>query len=404
MGSLGYESRTYDVVIIGAGVVGLTLAQALQNNGLSCVLLERDPHIDARGNGWGITIGWAKEDLQKCLPSNLFDALPSLTVDHEMSTKDTGHYKYINLTTLEHRFYSPAHKGRLRIRREGLRKLLMKDVEVRWGAKPTDIDFNSGAGAKVHMQDGSSVSGKLVIGADGSGSWTRRFLCPETGALMRLPILFIGVIVKLSPTQYAPIQMIDPLMFQGTCEKSDVYMYMNVLSTPITNGSQGTEDPHYTAQCSISWKPKYDGEEVPSTSAERLKRMRELCSEMHPSISNMVKEIPEGSEAIEVKLQDWPCLEWPNFEGQVTLAGDAAHAMTMYRGEAANHGIADAAILFPRLIAVKEGKMSQQQAITDYETEVRARAIKGVLMSRQACMDAHSLADLKDDSPVLSLN
>jgi 2-polyprenyl-6-methoxyphenol hydroxylase-like FAD-dependent oxidoreductase len=254
------------------------------------------------------------------------------------------------------------------------------------------------------LADGTSITGKLVVGADGSGSWTRRFLLPETGKLYRLPVLFIGVIVSLTPEQYAPIQEIDPFMFQGTCAKSGTYMYMNVLSTPVTNESGKTDKPYYTAQCSISWEPHYEGEEVPATSNLRLKRMRELCSDMAPAISNMINEIPDGVEAIEVKLQDWPCLEWPNHDGRITLAGDAAHAMTMYRGEAANHGIADAALLFPKLVAAKEGGVGRREAVEEYETELRLRAHNAVLMSRQACMDAHNLAELKDDSPVLSLN
>jgi hypothetical protein len=117
MGSMACDPDVYDVVIIGAGVVGLTLAQAFKH--VSSVLnanarnlfaelrsdlyLERDVDIDARGNGWGITIGWAKPAMEKCIPTEMFNSLDSIAVDSDLKTKDTGYYKYINLTTLDNR-------------------------------------------------------------------------------------------------------------------------------------------------------------------------------------------------------------------------------------------------------------------------------------------------------------
>jgi 2-polyprenyl-6-methoxyphenol hydroxylase-like FAD-dependent oxidoreductase len=57
--------------------------------------------------------------------------------------------------------------------------------------------------------------------------------------------------------------------------------------------------------------------------------MKIRAQNFHPKLRQAVQEIPEGTEITEIKLADWPCLEWPNFEGKVTLIGDAAHAMTM---------------------------------------------------------------------------
>lgn len=79
----------------------------------------------------------------------------------------------------------------------------------------------------------------------------------------------------------------------------------------------------------------------------------------------------------------------------------AAHAMTMYRGEAANHGILDAYSLCRALQGVHTGAKSQKDALDEFETAMRDRAEPAVLLSRQACLDAHDYASLNEDSAVL---
>jgi hypothetical protein len=40
--------------------------------------------------------------------------------------------------------------------------------------------------------------------------------------------------------------------------------------------------------------------------------------------------------------------------------------------------------------------------MAEFQEEVRERAGQAVLLSRQACLDAHDLKGLKDDSPLVS--
>lgn len=46
------------ILIIGAGIIGLTLAQAFRKRGISYQIFERDPSAEHRGAGWAITIHW----------------------------------------------------------------------------------------------------------------------------------------------------------------------------------------------------------------------------------------------------------------------------------------------------------------------------------------------------------
>lgn len=90
-----------------------------------------------------------------------------------------------------------------------------------------------------------------------------------------------------------------------------------------------------------------------------------------------------------------------NLGGRVTLAGDAAHAMTMYRGEGANHGILDAALLVDAVKKVAKGEVTQEQAVGEYEEEMCRRTKDAVLLSRRAALDAHVWEKVNDESPCI---
>jgi len=77
--------------------------------------------------------------------------------------------------------------------------------------------------------------------------------------------------------------------------------------------------------------------------------------------------------------------------------------MTMYRGEGANHGLLDAALLIDQLKRIHAGEISQKEGIVIYEAEMRERAHAAVLKSRQAAYDAHDWEKINDQSPLIGL-
>ena len=77
----------------------------------------------------------------------------------------------------------------------------------------------------------------------------------------------------------------------------------------------------------------------------------------------------------------------------------------LVRGEGANHGITDIAVLMQHLLpAIQEGSSpaSMQEAINSYEKEMIERTAPAVLTSRRACMDAHDYKCINDQSPLVS--
>jgi hypothetical protein len=121
---------------------------------------------------------------------------------------------------------------------------------------------------------------------------------------------------------------LDPLLFQGCHLDTGTYLWFSTLDTPEVNGSKGDEK-YYSAQLNISWPVMDSNDGIPDSDKEKLLRMQVLADVFEDRLRFPVQDIPKGTEILEIKLADWPCLEWPNHEGKITLIGDAAHAMTM---------------------------------------------------------------------------
>lgn len=370
--------------------------------GIPFEIYERDERVDSRGQGWAITLHWVLPYLKKLLDQKTYEALDGVQVDPEVGRNDTGNFLFLNLATGEIKFRIPPNERR-RVSREKMRELLLDGIKehVHWSKKLAGIiEDKDERYVTAVFQDGSKQQGSVLIGAEGSNSQTRKFLCPDSYTNHPLAVRFIGTRVDMTLGQVKPLRDIDPLLFQGTHPDTNTLLWVSMLEVPEVNGTAGTPDERYIVQVNVSWPVKDAEDEVKDSNAARLAQMREKAKGFMPTLKATIDAIPEGSEITEVKLDDWPCLEWNNRDGMVTLVGDAAHAMTMYRGEAANHGILDAYRLCEALETIQHDD-SQKSAIDGYEAEMRRRTAPAVLLSRQACFDAHDYHGLNENSAVL---
>lgn len=145
-------------------------------------------------------------------------------------------------------------------------------------------------------------------------------------------------------------------------------------------------------------------DDIPKTSSERVAEMKRRAQGFAEPLLSMIMDIPDDSMlATGLRLSDFPCEPWDNENGLVTLAGDSAHAMTMFRGEGANHGILDAALLVDQLKQIYSGEVSQIEGLRAYESEMQERTHAAVLKSRQAAFDGHDWAAINDSSPLIGM-
>lgn len=217
--------------------------------------------------------------------------------------------------------------------------------------------------------------------------------------LERLPINLIGVVRHFTPEQAAPLRAMDPLLFHGLEPESGNYIWYSIQE--VYNEPDGRLS--FDALVIVSWLIK-DAESdcVPDNSRDRIALMKKRAEKWADPLRSAVMDIPDDLVfTTRLQLGDYPCHPWDNLGGSVTLAGDAAHAMTMYRGEGANHGVLDAALLVDQLKLANDGKVTPRDAINTYEAEMKPRAIEAVLKSRRACLDAHEWERITDDSPFI---
>lgn len=119
------------VLIVGAGISGLVLAQYLQSHGVRFEIFDRDSALDARTGGWGLTLHWALPVLRALLPPHLVERFSETFVNKEASARgDVGSFQFFNLKSGEALYSVPAEE-RIRVNRGRLRELLTSGLDVR---------------------------------------------------------------------------------------------------------------------------------------------------------------------------------------------------------------------------------------------------------------------------------
>ncbi|KAH7028760.1 uncharacterized protein B0I36DRAFT_246123 [Microdochium trichocladiopsis] len=384
------------VLIIGGGIVGLTIAQGCRENDIPYTIFERDTP-ESRRHGWALTLHWCLDQLERTIGKERAAMLPKAVVDTSLK-KDEGNFLFLNAETCEARYKIPPAKRRYRLHRRKLRDVLASGLNVQEGKALVRVE-ELPDGVRAHFADGTSAEGTILVGADGNNSKVRQFLMPDDHELTKLPVHLVGVIRRFTPEQAAPVRALDPLLFQALDPKTSNYLWYSIQECiPEADGRSS-----FDCLVIISWIMKdAEADKIPTTPAERIAKMKERAQGFAEPLRSIVMDIPDDLAATTpLRLGDFPCRDWDNRGGRVTLAGDAAHAMTMYRGEGANHGILDAALLVDELRAVHKDKIGLQDAIDAYEAEMRPRTHAAVLKSREAALVAHEWDKITDDSPIV---
>ncbi|RDW76089.1 FAD protein [Coleophoma crateriformis] len=398
------DDKEFKVLIAGAGIVGLTIAQGCLNNGIPFEIFERDQK-GSRAQGWALTLHWCLRSLERTIGPKLSALLPTETAVDTTLRNDQGNFLYFNCATCKPRYKIPPSKRRLRLSRQKLRDLIATGINVQEGKGIQSVEtLPGGQGVRAHFADGTSAEGSVIIGADGNNSVVRQQLLPEKAKLNLLPVNLVGVVRHFTPEQAKGVRELDPLLFQGLHPETGNYLWFSFQECiPSPTAPTASEQYSYDALVIISWVIKDPvADAIPKTHAERIALMKKRAEGYAEPLRSIVMDIPDDLDfTTPLRLSDFPTIPWENSQGRVTLAGDSAHAMTMYRGEGANHGILDAALLVDELVKVHQGQKGLKDAVDAYEAEMIPRAHAAVLKSRQAALDAHDWESLTEASPCI---
>jgi 3-(3-hydroxy-phenyl)propionate hydroxylase len=327
-----------DIVIVGAGPVGLTLANILGQQGVCTLVVdERDNLIDyPRG------VGLDDEALRTFQSIGLVDQILPHTVPNQiLRFFDAKRKLLVEMAPPDARFGWPKRNGFVQpmVDAELLTGLDRFDnVEVRWGHRMENCT-ETAEGVTVEFADGRKpVAGRYVVGCDGGRSVTRRLM----------GVSFDGT---SSSTRWLVVDCAnDPLGHPNSevgADPSRPY-----VSISIAHGIRRFEFMIHS-----------DESDEEADSPAFVRRM----------LAQMVPE-PERVDIIRHRVYTHHSRIAGAFRhGRLMIAGDAAHLMPVWQGQGYNSGIRDAANLGWKLAAVVNGQ-AEDALLDTYDVERRKHA------------------------------
>jgi 2-polyprenyl-6-methoxyphenol hydroxylase-like FAD-dependent oxidoreductase len=367
------------VVVIGAGIGGLCLAQGLRRAGIPCAVYERDASPEARLQGYRVHIDGAGADaLREVLPDELYERF----LDTSLRPKPTVPLYDEQLVLQSAREFTDAG---FNVNRMTLRHILLSGLDdVYFGKRLTHYE-NDADGVTAHFADGTSARGRVLVGADGVNSPVRRRLLPqariEDTGLRQL---------------YGKIRLDDEARRLFDDEMHAVFsMIVGPGRTMVGVAPVAHPEPFMT--CSVGARRETIGlseEELAGLSGAQLQELAlKLVDGWHPRVRAMV-----SSWALETVFPlairtSVPFSPWDS--GRVTLLGDAVHAMSPAAGAGANCALRDGAALAAALGEGPEAAVAGG-AIAAYEEVMLAHGFAAV---RESAANGHQFLG-QDPLPV----
>lgn len=374
------------VLIIGAGLGGLALAQGLTKAGFLTTVFERDESPTSRPQGYRISMrSLGMNALSAILTSERIERLSMAKI------ADVGDGFTCANEKMEPIFSVPqGQDAAIQFLRTELRSLLQEGIDIKWNKRLVTFEDN-GDQVIAHFKDGSHAIGDLLVGCDGGGSAVRKLLPSVYGnSLGSIPkvidgdcAILAGQIDRTSEWDtLLPLNRIGMVRYVGSSYSLGVCFSERADRSPTIYWalSEKIQDPL------ASWY-QFD------QSTESRKRLLEHCKQVirngpwHESLKKLVESTP-AEEIMAPWLtrttQFSDSNEYPMIHsGRVTLLGDSAHAMPPDRALGGNNVLEDARLL-STLLASSPNPIDSPKLIEQYEREMFARAKTAVQESENS--------------------
>jgi 2-polyprenyl-6-methoxyphenol hydroxylase-like FAD-dependent oxidoreductase len=362
------------VLIIGAGIGGLCLAQGLRKTGIDVAVFDRTGSAVPDRQGYGFATNRdGDRALRQCLPANLYE-LYRATAGHA----PVGDFVLFT-ADLEVVFRKPlpAAAGAA-INRQTLREVLLVGLgdAVRFGTQFVRYQTLPDDRVAAQFADGSVAVGDLLVGADGAGSAVRSQLIPDAQFDDFGRSIYGKTTVSEELRDLVPVEF-----FTGMCRAKDaegltlgIGAYVKrepfeQASARLAVGARLSPTPDYL-RWTLSLRDRgVPGHRFSAAGGEELHQIaRGLVAGWHPGLRAVVEQA-DGSATFPFGIFcARPVDPWP--EPAVTLLGDAIHTMTPGRGEGANTAMRDASLLASLLGDAGAGHTRLVAAKRRYETEM----------------------------------
>jgi salicylate hydroxylase len=455
------DLRMPRVAIVGGGLAGLSCALSLQRAGIPVTVYERDSSLAARKQGYGLTltnnpVGALHElgVLEECIRGDCLStahwvlkpdgqilgyygrglqdsdgssssmskssASPSPSPCPSPSPSPSSSPSSIPAPSPSPSLLSERESSAsLRIPREELRRMLhdrLAPGTVKWGCRLKDYEerrnmAEEGAGDRsadgpitLLFEDGTTQTVDLLVGADGIHSVVRRLRDQkEKDAQAGLKYLEVAVILGISTASHPLLDARGIYVVDGVHR-----LFTMPFRPPVLDASGGVVEPQQT-MWQLSFHCSSESEALSlkrASSSDLMEFALERTKGWMVPVQNMIRQTPvESIWSTPLYDRDPMRLRSKNKPSFVTVAGDAAHPMSMFKGQGANQALQDGPALAQWLrhqhssrrdtTASADVGMTRDSLLTrirQYESEIVHRSTPRVMDSRRAAAWYHSPA------------
>ncbi|WP_188316869.1 FAD-dependent oxidoreductase [Solihabitans fulvus] len=342
------ESSTPDgrvVHIVGGGIAGLTMAILLHRSGVPCTVHEAGSHRSGIGGGLNV----ATNGMKVLAAAGVADRVTAAgtTVDTYALLGQDGtvlvEFPYSEPEVHGQPCVSLARATLLGILTDRARRL---GVDIRYGAKVVEV---SAPGDTLRFADGTTASGRLVVGADGAHSSVRRFVAHQGSTAE-----YAGLVGIAGATRVAALPGLDRA---------------EIEAITLTIGAGGLLGWGGGDAGTIMWWTYLPHDTDPGWPVTREKLLDRFAG--YPKPVGAV--IANTDSASRVRLYGVaPLPSW--HRDRAVLIGDAAHAVPPTSGQGASLALEDAAHLAGLLAAEDD----HRAAFARFEQHRRPRVERAV--------------------------
>ncbi|XVF45566.1 hypothetical protein PTKIN_Ptkin02bG0216400 [Pterospermum kingtungense] len=338
-----------DIVIVGAGIAGLTTSLALFRLGIRSLVLESSDRL--RTTGFAL-LAW----------SNAWKAMDAVGIGDSLRQQHLQINGIVVSSTVSKQRTSemPLEGQEARcVQRNLLLEALSKELPsgtIRFSSRVVSIE-ESGLYKKLHLADGTILKTKVLIGCDGINSGVAKWL---------------GFKKPVSTGSWAIRAYADFENGHGFGPKARQFIGHGLRLGLLPCNQR-------IVHWFLTWKPSNQEEELEDNSTKLKQLVLNKLEDPPEEIKSAIEKTPVDGVSLSPLRTRWPWeLLWGNIsKGNVCVAGDALHPMTPYIGQGGCSAMEDGVVL-ARCLAEALQKPDGECKEKGYEEEEYKRIEMGL--------------------------